>query len=217
MATSVQLQFAIDAPEHFALIPAIARYFDLIEVGTPVLKRFGLSAISTARELADGRPVIADTKTADGGALEAEMIFGAGATGMTVLAQASPATRRAVLDIAARDGRTLILDTVLGVPPDLQEVVTHAPEEGIWLGLHTGSDARLSGVSTDRAIDDAVKWGDMGLTVMLAGGIGRANLDESLRTNAAVIVIGSSVSAASNPEGEAAWIRDRVDASTHGS
>jgi 3-hexulose-6-phosphate synthase len=55
-------------------VPRLAQYFDIIEVGTPVLKRFGLSAISTALELGGGKPVLADSKTVDGGGLEAEML-----------------------------------------------------------------------------------------------------------------------------------------------
>ena len=83
-----------------ALIPRLAKYFDVIEVGTPVLKRFGLSAITTALELSGGKPVLADTKTVDGGASEVKMVFAAGASMMTVLAQASAATRHDVRQVA---------------------------------------------------------------------------------------------------------------------
>ena len=61
------LQLALDKPEHFAVLAAVGDLVDIVEVGTPVLKRFGVSAIATARELADQVPVLADTKTVDGG------------------------------------------------------------------------------------------------------------------------------------------------------
>jgi len=79
----MRLQLALDAAEHFALLPILASYFDIVEVGTPLLKRFGVAAITTARELSNGRPILADTKTVDGGGLEAQLVFGAGAQWMT--------------------------------------------------------------------------------------------------------------------------------------
>ena len=39
------LQIAFDKPEHLALLPQMKPYADIIEIGTPVLKRLGLSAI----------------------------------------------------------------------------------------------------------------------------------------------------------------------------
>jgi 3-hexulose-6-phosphate synthase len=36
---------------------------DIIEIGTPLLKRFGIGAIATARELCPDTPVLANTKT----------------------------------------------------------------------------------------------------------------------------------------------------------
>ncbi len=59
--------------------PPAHPYVDIIQVGTAVLKRSGLAAITTALELSGGREMLADTKTADGGALEAKMVFGDGA------------------------------------------------------------------------------------------------------------------------------------------
>ena len=51
------LQLALDKPQHFAVLPMVSDLVDIVEVGTPVLKRFGLSAISTVRELTPETPV----------------------------------------------------------------------------------------------------------------------------------------------------------------
>ncbi len=61
------LQIAFDKPEHLALLPLVKPFADIVEIGTPVLKRFGVSAITTARELCPDVLVLADTKTVDGG------------------------------------------------------------------------------------------------------------------------------------------------------
>ena len=73
------LQVALDKPEHLGILPALRGVADIVEIGTPLLKRFGIAAITTAREICPDIPVMADTKTVDGGAFEANMVFGAGA------------------------------------------------------------------------------------------------------------------------------------------
>lgn len=203
----MRLQLAIDAAEHFALIRPLAPYFDVIEIGTPVLKRFGIAAISTAIELSGGREVLADTKTADGGALEAAMVLGAGASMMTVLAQASPATRTATLEVAAEYGATVIFDTILDGELDTS-VLGLSPDGASWLALHGSSDARLAGIGTQDHIARVADRRAEGWRTSLAGGIGRSNLDEVLSVAPDIVVIGSAVTAAPDPQKEAQWIRD---------
>src|SRR6202162_6478366 len=106
------LQIALDKPEHLALLPLIRNIADIIEIGTPLLKRFGIGAIATARELCPDTPILADTKTVDAGDLEAEMVLGAGARLMTVLSSTSPATHAAVGKVAARFGALVVVDTI---------------------------------------------------------------------------------------------------------
>ena len=44
----MRLQLALDAAEHLAPLPVLASYFDIVEVGTPLLKRFGVAAARRA-------------------------------------------------------------------------------------------------------------------------------------------------------------------------
>jgi len=213
---AIQLQLAVDAPEHFVLIPRLAKYFDIIEVGTPVLKRFGLSAISTALELSSGKPVLADTKTADGGALEAEMVFSAGASMMAVLANASPATRKNAEAVAARFGREVIFDTILDPNFDPSVLSDGGAAAGIWLALHAPSDMRRSGVENDDHIVRVAARRQDGYRISLAGGIRRENLDKVLDVAPEIVVVGSGVTEALDPEGEASWIRNRIVATSRG-
>jgi 3-hexulose-6-phosphate synthase len=205
-----QLQLAIDAPEHLALIPLLADLFDLIEVGTPVLKRFGLSAITTAKELGRGTHILADTKTADGGALEARMVCEAGASMMTVLAHASPATREVAREVAAEYGADVIFDTILDGAFDPTPLLEGSDAE-VWLALHSPSDSRLAGVEDSAHIDRISLRQDAGCRVSLAGGIGRANIEQVLQTPPDIIVIGSSVTGAADPLKEAQWLTKAVE------
>lgn len=207
----MRLQLAVDAPEHLALIPRLARYVDIIEVGTPVLKRFGASAISTALELGGGRTVLADTKTVDGGALEARMAFGAGAAMITVLAHAAPATHEATRVVAGELGGEVVFDTILDGEFDAAALRTGDDAEGVWLALHSPSDARVAGAGDEAHIERVTARRAAGFRVSLAGGIGRANLPRVLEARPDVVVVGSAVTAAADPEAEARWIRDAMD------
>lgn len=212
MNSGIRLQLAIDAPEHLALVPKLAAHFDLIEVGTSMLKRFGLSAISTVRELSAGKPVVADTKTVDGGSLEAEMVFAAGASMMTVLAHASLATRRDVFDVATKHGGEVVFDTILDGDLDPATLLDGIDPGHIWVALHAPSDPRMAGAQNEDHIHRVVQRREAGFRVVLAGGIGRLNLGRVMQVAPQIAVVGSGVTAAEHPEGEAAWIRHQVTA-----
>ncbi|MFV0429767.1 MAG: orotidine 5'-phosphate decarboxylase / HUMPS family protein [Arachnia sp.] len=204
------LQLALDAPEHLALVPRLARWVDIIEVGTPLLKRFGLSAITTVRELAGEAVILADTKTADGGALEAEMVLGAGATWMTVLAQASPATREVACQVAARWGATVVFDTILDDSFDAGQLEPLRTGDGLWLAVHSPTDLRQAGGGDETHIERVHHRHQEGLRVSLAGGISRSSIDAVGRVRPDIVVVGSAITTAPDPEGEAAWISNRL-------
>ena len=165
------LQIAFDSPEHLALLPRVKGIADIVEIGTPVLKRFGIGPsprrASSARTL-----VLADTKTVDGGRLEADMVFGAGAAFMTVLSCASSATHAAVGRVAADFGATVVVDTITEsgkaelLPPDAAFPKASAMSRSIRRPMRAGRR------SLDRAYRRGRRDARRGFRVSLAGGIG---------------------------------------------
>ena len=211
------LQVAFDKPEHLALMSRVAAFADIIEVGTPVLKRFGLSAISTARELCPDRLVMADTKTVDGGQLEARMVFGAGAAFMTVLSSTSRATHNAVHEVAAEFGASVVVDTITesGKPVLIPADLTF-PASFAYVAVHSPTDARLAGDTSTRHIDAVKEMRDRGYRVSLAGGIGPDTLEAVLAVEPDIVVVGSAITEAPNPEEIASWIKNRLRRPNHG-
>lgn len=205
------LQIAFDKPEHLALLPQMTEFADIIEIGTPVLKRFGISAISTARELCPDVMVLADTKTVDGGQLEADMVFGAGAAFMTVLSCASRATHETVGKRAAAFGATVIVDTITeSGKPDLLEHGSVFPESFGYVAVHSPTDARLAGNTSTSHIDAVKQMHRLGFRVSLAGGIGPDTLDAVIKVAPEILVVGSAITESANPKETAKWIRDRL-------
>ncbi len=75
---------------------------DWLEAGTPLILAEGLHGIRALRREFPSTPIVADLKTMDGGYLEAEMMAGAGATHVVVMARAHEETIRCVVK-AGRD------------------------------------------------------------------------------------------------------------------
>jgi 3-hexulose-6-phosphate synthase/6-phospho-3-hexuloisomerase len=81
---------------------AIRAGFDWLEAGTPFILAEGLHGVKKLRESFPGVPIVADLKTMDGGYLEAEMMFKAGATHVVVMARGHEETIKCVVQ-AGRD------------------------------------------------------------------------------------------------------------------
>ena len=205
------LQIALDKPEHFAVLPQLKGIADIVEVGTPLLKRFGIGAIATARELCPDTLIMADTKTVDGGQLEAEMVFGAGAAFMTVLSSTSKATHDAVGRVAADYGATVIIDTITeSGKSELLPADASFPESFAYVGVHLPSDARRAGDLSTAHIDAVAEMHRRGFRVALAGGIGPKTLDAALAAEPEILIVGSAITGSEQPKETAKWIRDNL-------
>lgn len=205
------LQVALDKPEHLGILPALRGIADIIEVGTPLLKRFGVAAITTVREICPDVPVLADTKTVDGGSFEANMVFGAGASFMTVLSCASAATHSTVGKCAIAFGASVIVDTITesGKPILLPQDFA-LPEGFAYVAVHSPTDARLAGDHSTGHIDAVAAMRARGFRVSLAGGIGPATLDSVIAVKPEILVVGSAITESETPGKVASWIKDRL-------
>jgi len=207
----VLLQVAIDKAESFGVIAQMRGIADILEIGTPLLKRFGIGAIATARELCPDTPLLADTKTVDAGDLEAEMVLGAGARLMTVLSSTSAATHAAVGRTAARFGAFVVVDTITeSGKPELLPAGASFPETFAYVGVHSPTDTRLAGDRSIAHIDAVSDMRRRGFRVALAGGLGPQTLDAILEVEPEIVVVGSAITGADDPRGVAKWIKDRL-------
>ena len=205
------LQIALDKPEHLALLPRIRRIADIVEIGTPLLKRFGIGAIGTARELCPDTPVLADSKTVDGGQLEAEMVFGAGAAFMTVLSSAASATHEAVGRVAAKFGAHVIVDTITEAgKKELLPARVAFPVSFAYVGVHRPSDAHAAGDGSTAHIEAVAEMHRRGFRVALAGGLGPDSIDLVLAFEPEIVIVGSAITESGNPQEVATWIRNKL-------
>jgi len=207
----VLLQVAIDKAENIGVIGQVRGVADIIEIGTPLLKRFGIGAICTAQELCPQTPILADTKTVDGGDLEAEMVLGAGARLMTVLSSTSRATHAAVGRVAERFGAFVVVDTITEFgKPELLAADADFPGSFAYVGVHSATDARAAGERSSAHIDAVLDIRRRGFRVALAGGLGPQSLEAVLAVEPEIVIVGSAITGAEDPRGVAKWIKDRL-------
>lgn len=92
---------------------AIRAGVDWLEAGTPLILAEGLHGVRSLRERFPDVPIVADLKTMDGGYLEAEMMAGAGATHVVVMARAHEETIKCVVQ-AGKDFGVAVMGDNLG-------------------------------------------------------------------------------------------------------
>jgi 3-hexulose-6-phosphate synthase len=90
---------------------------DWLEAGTPLILAEGLHGVRALRKEFPDVPIVADLKTMDGGYLEAEMMAGAGATHVVVMARAHEETIRCVVKAGHDHGVKVMGDNM--VCPDM--------------------------------------------------------------------------------------------------
>ncbi len=110
-----------------------------LEVGTPLIKSRGISAVTTVKKRFPGITLFADMKIVDTGRLEASMAFDAGADIVSVLGVASDNTISEALDSARDRGKTILVDMIGSKEP--VERAVEVRKIGVkMICFHTGID-----------------------------------------------------------------------------
>ncbi len=92
---------------------------DWLEAGTPLIIAEGMNGVHALRKAFPNVPIVADLKTMDGGYLEAELMFKAGATHVVVMGQAQPETIELVVQ-AGKDFGVKVMGDNLGMPSHVE-------------------------------------------------------------------------------------------------
>ena len=114
---------------------------DWLEAGTPFILAQGLHGVKKLREAFPATLIVADLKTMDGGYLEAEMMAGAGATHVVVMARAHPETIKCVVKAGKDLGIKIMGDNL--ACPDMVEGARWLEDLGCdYIVHHIGYDER---------------------------------------------------------------------------
>ncbi|HLF16603.1 MAG TPA: 3-hexulose-6-phosphate synthase [Candidatus Thermoplasmatota archaeon] len=186
---------------------AVAGGADWVEAGTPLIKSCGLDAVRKLRKAFPGKVVVADMKTMDTGAFEAEMAFKAGADVVGVLGAASDGTLREAVKSARKYGGKVYMDLL-----SVKDKVARAKQaEALgcdYVSLHMGVDEQMRGASPLemlRRVAAAVQ-----IPVMVAGGLTTETVGPCVKAGASVVIVGGALTKAPDIAREARRLKEAM-------
>ena len=207
-----KLQVAIDLLTTEAALELAAKvspYVDIIELGTPLIKAEGLNVIKEMKSAHPDKLVFADMKTADTGALEAEMAFNAGADLVTVMGAVDDATIKGAVEAAHKLGKKVVVDTI-GVQNRVQRAKEVSAFGVAFVELHAGLDEQaLPGYSIQKLIAEGI---EAQVPFSVAGGVNLDNVKDVVAAGATVVVAGGSIYGAKDPAAAAKALKEAIGA-----
>lgn len=176
---------------------------EVVEAGTPLIKLYGLPAVSAIKTACPRAEVVADIKTADVGRLEAQLAREFGADWATVLG----ATNIETIEDFVNGGRSIGLKTavdLIGVSNPLERareiLKSVAPDLFIF---HLGIDVqRRTGLRFEELLAAASRLREeAGVSVGIAGGITEREIEIVTRSGKRVdvIIVGRAITGDASP------------------
>lgn len=196
---------------------------DWLEAGTPLIIAEGMNGVRALRSEFPHVPIVADLKTMDGGYLEAEMMFRAGATHVVVMERAHEETIKAVVQAGRDLGVQVVGDNLAA--PDMVATARRLEDLGCSFVIHhIGYDERRGLAAAGRAcpgpldqLREVVQA--VGVPVQAVGGL---SIEQAMQTplyGAPLVVLGAPLTieadafkAATGIEGKRRLICDKVHA-----
>lgn len=195
----MKLQLALDRLTReacFHIIDETIASIDIIEIGTGIIKEYGMAIIKETKEKYAELPLLADMKTCDAGESEAEQAFSSGADIMTVMGFSENQTILDALSVSKKYEKRIMID-LLGIKS------SERVKELVGLGcdlfcLHIGKDTQQHGELT---FDNMLHLIEnlKGIEVAIAGGID-ANMAKELNSLPVdIIIVGSGITSSRSP------------------
>ena len=194
-----KLQAAIDVTDGaraLKLVEQIYPFFDIVEIGTPLIIEEGLAPLETIKARFPDKQYLADTKITDAGRIEATSAFSRGADIVTVLGVSDDKTVEGAIEVAAEYGGQVMIDLIHVVDPvqrgkQLESLGVHI------LCLHTAYDRQNTGVDPMAELKEMRSAVDCALAI--AGGIKLENVERAVSLGADIVVVGGGITSGPDP------------------
>lgn len=206
----MKLQLAMDVltlEAALELSGKVAEYVDIIELGTPLVKNAGLSAVTAIKQAHPDKIVFADLKTMDAGELEADIAFKAGADLVTVLGVADDSTITGAIKAGKAHGKGVVVD-LIGVEDKAARAKEVTELGATFVEMHSGLDEQAQEGYDLNALLTAGK--ESGVSFSVAGGVKLATIKDVQASGADVAVIGGGIYSADDPAHAAKELRDAI-------
>lgn len=187
------LQVAFDiltVSEALEVIKEVHPFFDIAEVGTPLIIEEGLSALEALKKTYPEKEYLADLKIMDAGYLEASSAFHHGADIVTVLAVADDRTIEEALRAAGEHGRSVMVDLINAQAPACR--ARQLEEMGApILCVHTAFDRTSCWAEQMADLEDV--RAAVSCQLALAGGLGLDTASKAIDAGADILIVGGAI------------------------
>ncbi len=194
----MRLQLAIDRVSVETAAEIIAKTIgcaDIIEVGTSLIKDFGLEgSVKVLKEKYPKQCILADIKTCDEGAYEFRKAYEAGGDIPTVMGFSSIPTLKACQEVAKEFGKEYMID-LLEVPDEKLNVLKEEFPEAIFC-VHLPSDNQ--GLGLEELVKHACEKLEGVEKIAVAGGVKLDNVALMGQCGVDIVIVGSAISKASD-------------------
>ena len=143
----MKLQVAIDRvsiERAIDIIREVEEFADIVEIGTSLIKDYGLESVRRIKKEFPNKVILADIKTVDEAEYEFEGVYKAGADIATVLGGASLDTIRICQRVANKYGKDYLID-LIEVSKEKQDLLKEF-SDGI-ISIHLPSDNNIRNAS----------------------------------------------------------------------
>jgi len=180
----------------------------ILEVGTPLLKRYGTRIINELRQTAKDVFIVADLKTLDVGKVEVDLAYDETADAVVAAGLAPAETLDSFIHEAKRLGIYAVVD-MLNVEDPIAKLKTVKEFPDIVI-LHRGIDQETGRtLGLDRIQEMRQTFKDKKFLVAVAGGVVPETAKEALQKGADIIIVGRYVTQSKDIERS---VRDFLEA-----
>ncbi|WP_040205788.1 3-hexulose-6-phosphate synthase [Neobacillus jeddahensis] len=204
----MNIQLALDRmeiAEAIELTKKVEDSIDWIEVGTSLIKEFGVTSIQELKQAFPDKTIVADIKTIDNARYEFELCFKSGADVATVMGVSPLVTIDACMEVAQRYNKKVMIDLLNTSAEQKKALLKY--EDAIFCD-HVSKDEQEEAGSQNRgtARNELVDFS--AVQVAVAGGITLESIGRLRETlHPAVVIIGSAITKASSPNEAAAQFK----------
>ncbi|PFP24908.1 3-hexulose-6-phosphate synthase [Bacillus sp. AFS073361] len=195
----------MDIAEAIELTKKVEDSINWIEVGTSLIKEFGVKSIKEIKQAFPNKQIVADIKTIDNARYEFELCFEAGADVATVMGVSPLVTIDTCMEVANRYQKKVMIDLLN--TSDEQKQALRKYNDAIFCE-HVSKDQQEELGDQNQG----TKPSDFsGFQVAAAGGIKLGSIEDLIKSiHPAVVIIGSAITNAENPSVAAARFKQVI-------
>ncbi|EKD23309.1 MAG: 3-hexulose-6-phosphate synthase [uncultured bacterium] len=205
----IQISFDLnDLKSSIEIAKKVEKYCDIIEVGTILIHKYGIKAVTEFTKNFPDKIILADTKIVDRGQEITSIYSKTGVKWITVLSGTSNEVIHRVCSEAEKSGILVMLDTVDSTSPG--QSALEAKDLGINAILyHKTHDQNLESNQSLEFLDelDLLK-GNSDLPIFISACVHRDNTNKIIAAKPYGIIIGSAITEAKDPATEAKFYYD---------